>query len=223
MNSVTTVVKNAMFGAPNVFPSRLSVLSFIFLNSGGGYYWNKKGEADCAYGMPTPATTMNMTDLNELMAMTRKSGAGRDQQEHMNFQLAELKLQKLQRKHIADHIDLYANNRNTFDDFSLSDVDPLSMTSNLSGTLLGSLSQVKKLNKDWAMAADEIATISLKAVKKAKADKTLPPHMKGMEAALVQALDTLEPVTHVRANTAKAALALKGIWDELGMDQALGL
>lgn len=223
MDSVSTTVKNAMLGAPSIFPTRLSVLSFIFLNSGGGYHWNKKGEADCIYGMPKPTDTMNMADLNEQMASAKKRGEEQQTSPNMNFQLAELKLEKIKRKHVAEHIELYSQRSDIFAKVSMSDMSMLSMTSDLAGTLFGTLYEPKKLNKEWANAADEVASACLKAVRAAKADGSLPPHMKTMEASLVKALDTLEPITHRRENTAKAALSIQGIWDELKMDDALGL
>lgn len=222
MNSVDTVVKNAMLGSPSIFPNRLSVLSFIFLNAGGGYHWNNAGQADCIYGMPEPTATMRMEDLDERMA-DAKERAHEDEPEHMNFQLAETKLHKMQRQHIADHIDLYATHQDVFAKMKLSDLTMLTLSSELHGTLLGDIDQPKTLDKEWAMAASEVAHVALKAVREAKKDGELPQHMDKMEGALTKALDTLEPITHARENAAKAALAFKDIWDSLGMDKALGL
>ena len=224
MNRVSTVVKNAMLGAPGLFPTRMSVLSFIFLNSGGGYHWSKKGEPDCIYGMPKPAEKMNMADLNELIACTKETGITVGIPEKMNFQLAELKLQKLRLKHVADNIELYAQHpSDAHANVKISDIPILSTNSNLAGTLLGALDEPKKLDKDWAEAADEVAWACLKAVKTATADGSLPPQMKQMEASLSNALVILEPITHRRANMAKAALALSGMWDDYRLDKALGM
>lgn len=226
MNKVDITVKNAMLGSPGLFPNRMAVLSFIFLNAGGGYFWNKKGEADCVYGMPKPTDKMDMKDLNERMVQAREYGADRSPPllDNMNFQLAQMKLEKLQRKHVADHIELYATEKTgMFSKTKISDVSMLAVIYSLNGTLLGTLEEPKKLDKEWAQAASEVAEACVQALKTAKAENTLPKGLEGLEARFTKALDTLEPITNSRANQAKVALALKGIWDELKMDEALGL
>lgn len=226
MNKVDITVKNAMLGSPGLFPNRLAVLSFILLNAGGGYFWNEKGEADCIYGMPKPTDVMKMDDLDEHMAYARERGADRDppQPENMNLQLARMKLEKIQREHLAEHIELYATEKTgMFSKTKISDVAILSAISDLDGTLLGTLGDAKHLDKEWAFAASEVAEACVYALKTAKADNTLPNGLDGLEAELTAALDTLEPITNSRANKASVALAFKGMWDDLKMDDALGL
>ena len=142
----------------------------------------------------------------------------------MNLQLARMKLEKLQRKHLADHIELYATEKTgMFSKTKLSDVSMLSVIYSLNGTLLGTLGAAKKLDKEWAQAAGEVAQACVQALKAAKAENTLPKGLVGLEARFTAVLDTLEPITNSRANAAQVALAFKGMWDDLKMDDALGM
>ena len=103
MTLVATAVKNHMFASSSLFPNRLRVLTFVFLNAGGGYRWDAQGELSCIYGLPTNVGTMAMDDLNQYLVEIRTRSGGQP-----TLQEANLELQQLQRAHRAKYIDLYA-------------------------------------------------------------------------------------------------------------------
>lgn len=216
MSLVTASVKNHMLSSPSLFPNRLSVLSFVFLNAGGGYHWTSKGELGCIYGLPQNTTVMAMDDLDKMLATVRAREEGPSMQE------ANLELQRLQRAHREKYIDLYADERVQATGLTFSDIPMLSTVYDLDGTLMSAKGLPENINKEWAVALGEVAHVCLTVLRKAKQDGTLPAPMVGLEAEFVATMDALEPITHAQANRAGAALRLKEIWDNLKMDDAVG-
>lgn len=216
MSLVATAVKNHMLSSPSLFPNRLSVLTFVFLNAGGGYHWNAKGELGCIYGLPENVPSMAMEDLDKILAQTR-AGTGA-----VSMHEANLELQRLQRAHREKYIDLYAEECVQATGLTFEDIPMLSTVYDLDGTLMSSKGLPENLNKEWAVALGEVAQVCLTILRKAKKEGTLPAPMVGLEAEFAATMDALEPITHAQANSANAARRLKEIWDNLKMDDALG-
>ena len=141
MSLVATAVKNHMLSSPSLFPNRLSVLTFVFLNAGGGYHWNTKGELGCIYGLPENVTAMAMDDLDKILAVTRADEGKPSMRE------ANLELQRLQRMHREKYIDLYAEERAMATGLSFHDVPMLSTVYDLDGTLMSAKGLPENLNR----------------------------------------------------------------------------
>lgn len=195
-----------MLGAPSMFPDRMHVLAFIFLNSGGGYHWNKNGTPGCIYGMPEETNTMNLKDIKGLLADMNAKDKEYGASSSSGYRRAELELELLTLKHRTKNIDVYASASERGKKWRPETLFGASF-GGLEGTLIGNLPN--KVQKEWAFAADDLATAALVSLRDAKAAGSPYLNHDVLINRLGDALSTLEPITHRRANMAKVIRLLQ--------------
>lgn len=229
MNKVDLHVKRMMLKSPSLFPNRVSALAHIFLFFGTGYEWTRTGELASVYDDPNAPmpTGIDMEDLDDQAAMLAEQAtrdAERYPDEPINqSQQVKLGLTRLTRAYIGEHIDVYASKSMAPRDEWLNHLSHLeSFTSTPLFTLPAKL---KKLDKDWVMAADEVAAGLKEAlrtrygvVKTTGALKGAPKHLVEVYQRLSDVLDKLEVVTNRKANAQRAQKILSSLMADIGLD-----
>ena len=158
MNKVDLHVKQLMLRSPSMFPTRWSVLEHIFLHIGTGYGWTRQGTVASIYekkNSPMPSG-MDMSDLEHEAELLDESAArfkerGLDDVDFDRKQRVSLGMRRVQREYIAANIDVYAS-----EDLGERGVAAKLLPSSLGDTPLGQVPTSGKVDRDWALAADEV-------------------------------------------------------------------
>lgn len=158
-NEVNRRIKQSMLNFPSIMPSRLAVLTQLFLANGNGMDWKDGRLVD---RHPSDVRdTMNFSDLDEREAevvMEMSSLEGSSMREFLQVRKIGLDRERMVRQHIADNIDLYAANHVMGDDVIynaewLRHIDP-------HWTALSPNNFPNVMRPDWAAAAEEITRIA---------------------------------------------------------------
>lgn len=211
MNKVDLHVKRLMLRAPTIFPSRWSVLQHIFLHIGTGYGWTGKGVMASIYDRDqTMPESMDMSDLDE------PPMRGHDRPEMAQFVAVDrvrLGQKKLLREYIAANIDVYASSLELGDATVAYSILP----SSLAHSPLGQVPKEGPLDREWALAADAVATKLLgelsRRLDKNNIHEVSPTQQKqfaALQVELRQSVDALERATKLRAGRENVLKALQG-------------
>lgn len=220
MNKVDMHVKQLMLRSPMIFPNRWSVLEHIFLHIGTGYGWNRQGTVTSIYDKKTPMPeSIDMSDLDHEAQLAKESAErfkefGASMSESDRCRSVELGMRRLQREYIGANIDVYACN-----DIGGRGVNAKLLPSLLASVPLGQVPTEGKVNRDWALAADEVATKTLQFLAQQLGDDkgaSLPTWQRKqfleLQVQLKAAIDALEPVTKLRAGRQAVAKALQDLF-----------
>lgn len=216
MNKVDLHVKQLMLRSPTIFPNRWRVLEHVFLHIGTGYGWTRQGTLASIYDKKEPMPeSMNMDDLDDEArsleeSLQRAKAFGVNESTVERHQLVELGMRRLQREYIAQHIDVYASF-----DIGGHAINARLLPSSLDLVPLGQVPANAKMNRDWALAADEVATKVLQFVGSQLNDRgdslstSQKKHFGELQEQLRAAIAALEPVTQLRAGRERVARMLQ--------------
>lgn len=212
MNKVDLHVKQLMLRSPTIFPNRWSVLEHVFLHIGTGYGWTRQGTMASIYDKKQPMPeSMNMGDLDDEArsleeGLQRAKAFGVDESTVELHRQVELGMRRLQREYIAQHIDVYASSA-----IGGHAINARLLPSSLAAVPLGQVPATGKMDRDWALAADEVATKVLQFIGSQLDGRgdSLPAsqtkHFGELQEQLRAAIVALEPVTQLRAGRERVA------------------
>lgn len=176
LNKVDQHIKMCMLTHPNIFPSRMSVLTHLFIVGGNGYRWTKNGALENPYDGDLKAGNVKMdySDLDESKKKHENLIAQCGDQKELASQVlaaqrCRIERDYLLRRHIEQNIDTYAKKHVGSENDNpgvnwLKDFAPEYSKFSLSSDGFEKMPEV--IEKDWALAGEEIFKIALDAIKR---------------------------------------------------------
>jgi hypothetical protein len=220
MNKVDIYIKRKMLEYPVQYSSRWNALFSMFFLLGAGYYWDDQGCLANGYDEPSqePAA-MYFSDLDghEDMVQKRLQTDSRPGS-FFHAELVKVRLERMIRQYRADHIDVFVQNH--MDDENDGGVDEFSICTAISTSLPINQIPYDRVDKEWAMAADEAANIvrlrlrnhfDLKGERLEDHLNGLPEDYRELYRTVVTVQQELEPITHRAAGTKQLSALLKDI------------